>query len=66
MPHAERTGYSEMGQRKYMDLFVGIFWEGSEEVIFKGSLTRIRPMMDSRDKSARDNGDLFGLHVHLL
>ncbi|KAJ3659830.1 hypothetical protein Zmor_011497 [Zophobas morio] len=54
MPHGERTPYSEMGQKKYMDLFVGIFWEGPEEVIFKESLTRIRPMMDSRDKSARD------------
>ena len=42
-------------KRKYMDLFVGIFWEGPEEVIFKGSLTRIRPMMNSRDKLARAN-----------
>ena len=43
-------------KKKYVDLFVGIFWEGLEETIFKGSLTRIRPMMDSRDKSARDDG----------
>ncbi|KAJ3655461.1 hypothetical protein Zmor_014592 [Zophobas morio] len=63
VPHGERTGYSEMGQRKYTDLFVGIFWKGSEEVIFKGSLTRIRPMMDSRDKSARDNGDSWGCFI---
>ncbi|KAJ3666201.1 hypothetical protein Zmor_001654 [Zophobas morio] len=47
-------------KRKYMDLFVGFFWEGSEEVIFKGSLTKIRPMMDGRDKPARDNGDNWG------
>ncbi|KAJ3652113.1 hypothetical protein Zmor_018108 [Zophobas morio] len=51
-------------KRMYMDLFVGIFWEGPEEVIFKGLLKRIRPIMDSRDKSARDKDcDIWGVRA---
>ena len=63
MPHGERTGNSEMDQKKIYGSLCWDFLESQEDVVFERPLIKIRPMMDSRDKLASDKGWHSGNNV---